>query len=520
MSGKPEARVIMVQGTASHAGKSVLTAAFCRIFAQDGLSVAPFKAQNMSLNSFVTLDGGEIGRAQAVQAEAARVRPTVEMNPILLKPEGERRSQVVVLGKVATSETAVGYYAMKSKLWPVVADALDHLRREYDVVVIEGAGSPAEINLKQHEIVNMRVAVHAGAPVVLVGDIERGGVFASLVGTMVLLEPGEAALVKAFVINKFRGDPSLLDSGLAMLTQRTGVPVAGVLPYFTDIAIPEEDSLALDDGKGRWDRSARVEDGRGLVDVAVVRLPRIANFDDFDPLGREPSVRLRYVAEAKELGRPDLIIIPGSKSTMADLAWLRERGLADAIVAARRDGAAVMGICGGFQMLGRWVRDPRGVESSVPEAAGLGLLPVDTTFEAEKATHQVEARVVNATGLLKECAGLTLTGYEIHMGRTEATGPGSPFRIVRRSGQSVRASDGWTDPEGRTLGTYLHGLFHNEALRRGILRQLARGKGVAYEPAASTEDPDREYDKLADLVREHLDMGLIYRLVGLEGRRG
>ena len=356
----------MVQGTSSHAGKSVLAAALCRIFAQDGLEVAPFKAQNMSLNSYATPDGGEIGRSQAVQAAAAMTAPRVEMNPVLLKPEGESRSQVVVMGRPQAVASAWEYHDLKPAIWETVTSALGRLRADYDVVVIEGAGSPAEINLKQHDIVNMRVALHAGAPVLLVGDIDRGGVFAQLVGTMELLEPEERALVAGHVINKFRGDPSLLTSGLDFLEDRTGVPVAGVIPHFADIHIPEEDSLGLGpDMEG---------DAEPVVDVAVMRLPHIANFDDFDPLRREPAVRVRYVGHADELGSPDLVVIPGSKTTVADLDWLRERGLAERVVALRGGGTPVIGICAGYQMLGERLLDPDGVESPRAETPGLGLL--------------------------------------------------------------------------------------------------------------------------------------------------
>ena len=324
MSDRSGAKVVMVQGTSSHAGKSVLATALCRIFAQDGFKVAPFKAQNMSLNSYATPDGGEIGRSQAVQAAAAMTVPRVEMNPVLLKPEDNRRSQVVVMGRPRAVASAREYYELKSGIWDEVTAALERLRVDLDVVVIEGAGSPAEVNLRQHDIVNMRIALHAGAPVLLVGDIDRGGVFAQLVGTMALLEPQERALVKGYVINKFRGDQSLLAPGPDYLLERTGIPVAGVLPYFLDIHIPEEDSLGL--------APRPSDDGQASLDFAVMRLPHIANFDDFDPLVREPEVLLRYVSRAREFGHPDLVIIPGSKTTAADLEWLRAQGLAECIV--------------------------------------------------------------------------------------------------------------------------------------------------------------------------------------------
>ena len=508
--GKNMGKVVMVQGTTSHAGKSLMATALCRIFAQDGLRVAPFKAQNMSLNSFVTPDGGEFGRAQAVQAEAARVAPTVEMNPILLKPEGNRKSQVVVMGKPVAVASAREYYEMKMSLWPLVTQALDRLRSQYDIVVIEGAGSPAEINLKEHEIVNMRVARYAHAPVIIVGDIDRGGVFASLVGTMALLEPEEQELVKAFVINKFRGDPSLLDSGFDMLKERTGVGVAGVVPWFDDIHIPEEDSLGLQQANSR-----QHTDDSEYLDIAVVRFPRIANFDDFDPFIGESRVHLRFVTNQNDLGAPDLIVLPGSKTTVADLEWMRESGIADSVVTQRRMGTPVIGICGGYQMLGERILDPEGVESTVPESQGLGLLPLATTFAAIKTTHQVRGRVTASNGLLSGCDGGIITGYEIHMGLTYSKNE-APFSITERSGAAVDSPDGAMDAGGLTFGTYMHGLFHNHSLRHTLLMNLARRKGIAL-PEGTILDLDAEYDKLAALVRESVDMDAIYEIAGLDG---
>ena len=497
----------MVQGTSSHAGKSVLATALCRIFARDGLRVAPFKAQNMSLNSYATPDGAEIGRSQAVQAAAAMAVPRAEMNPVLLKPEGDSRSQVVLMGRPAAVASAREYHELKPAVWDVVTSALDTLRAEYDMVVIEGAGSPAEINLKQHDIVNMRVALHAASPVLLVGDIDRGGVFAQLVGTMALLEPEERALVQGHVINKFRGDPSLLTPGLDFLEERTGAPVAGVIPYFTDIHVPEEDSLGLAPESG--------EDDDEAVDVAVIRLPHIANFDDFDPLRHEPGIRVRYVGRAKELGAPDLVVIPGSKTTVADLDWLRATGLAERVVALRRGGTPVVGICAGYQMLGAALLDPDGVESPRPETPGLGLLRGSTTFRPHKSTHQVRGRVADARGLLSGCEGAEVTAYEIHMGVTSSVGHPRPFAVEFRSGREVDRPDGALDDEGLTLGTYLHGLFHNRAVRRSILECAARRRGVALPDSVEDIDPNAEYDKLAALVREHLDVGLVYRVTGL-----
>ena len=508
MEARTQGKVLMVQGTTSHAGKSLMATALCRIFAQDGLRVAPFKAQNMSLNSFVTPEGGEFGRAQAVQAEAARVAPTVEMNPILLKPEGNRKSQVVVLGKPVRVASARDYYEMKLRLWPLVTRALDTLRAQYDIVVIEGAGSPAEINLKEHEIVNMRVARYANAPVIIVGDIDRGGVFASLVGTMALLEPEERALVKSFVINKFRGDPSLLDSGFEILQERTGVGVAGVIPWFDDIHIPEEDSLGLDSAGSLTNFS---EDES--LDIVVVRLPRIANFDDFDPLLREPRVRLRYVSAKEEIGKPDLIVLPGSKTTVADLEWMRESGIADEVRSRRQKGTPLIGICGGYQMLGERILDPDRVESSSPETQGMGLLPITTTFAATKTTHQVRGKVASAIGLLAGCKSEVITGYEIHMGQTYGKSH-APFRITERSGGVIDSPDGAIDADGLTIGTYMHGLFHNHSLRHALLTNLARRRGISL-PEGAILDLDAEYDKLAALVRRSVDMSAMYAMVGM-----
>jgi adenosylcobyric acid synthase len=498
-------RLLMVQGTMSHVGKTVLVAALCRIFLQDGLRVAPFKAQNMALNSFVTPDGLEIGRAQAMQAEAAGVPPAVEMNPVLLKPEADHRSQVVVMGRPMGSCSAAEYHRLKPSLLPLVLEALERLRSRYDVVVMEGAGSPAEVNLKTHDIVNMGVARRVGAPVLLVGDIDRGGVFAQLVGTVELLEPEERSLVKALVINKFRGDKSLLLPGLRFLEERTGLPVAGVVPYDPGLSLPEEDSVALEMVPRRAD---------GVLDVAAVRLPRIANFDDLDPLRREAGVGLRFITRGDELGSPDLVVIPGTKTTIADLEQMRSSGIAEAITRAVSAGTAVVGICGGFQMLGLAVLDPQGVESDRAQARGLGLLPVSTVFRPAKTTHQVEARVEADRGLLEGCRGMAIRGYEIHMGESWGEAD-SPFLLVSRSGEACRVPDGALSRDGWLLGTYIHGLFHNRDLRRRLLRNLARRKGVSLPE--STEGEDDPYDRLAALVRAHLDMGLIYRLLGLEG---
>ena len=500
-------QVLMVQGTASHVGKSVMVSALCRIFRQDGFRVAPFKAQNMSNNSYVTADGGEIGRAQAVQADAAGVEARVEMNPVLLKPEADHISQVVVMGRPLLTAKARDYFGLKPQLWEAVHTSLDALREDFDIVIAEGAGSPAEINLKKNEIVNMRVARYADAPVLLCGDIDRGGVFAFLVGTLELLEPAERELIKGFIINKFRGDPSLLTDGITWLEERTGIPVAGLVHYYRDIHIPEEDSVALDDAP-----AAR---SQAVLDVAVIQLPHISNFDDFDPLARHSGVELRYVDSTAQLGRPDLVILPGTKTTIPDLAWMNEQGLSQAVKELHAGGAAVVGVCGGYQMLGTKVSDPEHIESSITELDGLGLLNLTTVFEGSKETHRINGRVVAATGLLAGASGMPVSGYEIHMGRTVGEGSSPPFRIEDRGDVPVTGAgdlDGALDASGSVMGTYIHGLFHNGELRTAMLNELARRKGVSLPDLTNELDLDREYDKLADWVRSSLDMDLVYRI--------
>ncbi len=509
MTGGRLAPCLMVQGTGSSVGKSVLATAFCRLFARSGYRVAPFKAQNMALNSAVTAEGGEIGRAQAVQAEAAGVDPTVDMNPILLKPEEDFRSQVVVRGQVHASLTYREYNRLKPELLAVVRECLERLRRRYDLIVIEGAGSPAEVNLKADEIVNMRIARLADAPVLLVGDIDRGGVFASFVGTLDLLEPEERRLVRGFVINKFRGDASLLKPGLEFLERRTGISVLGVVPYFRDIYVAAEDSVSLEEGGGHVG-------GDYLLDVAVVRLPRISNFDEFEPLIQEPGVRVRFIRGPHEINGADVIILPGTKSTVTDLAFLRTSGLADMIGARATSGTPVLGICGGYQMLGREIRDPEGVESSQAAVPGLGLLPVVTTFLPRKTTQRIRGRVVPGVALFEAASGEALQAYEIHMGQGASEGTRNPFLITERQGQPVTHPDGAVNEAGNVLGTYLHGLFHNAPLRRAFLCSLARRKGVAVNPLwGSLPDTGSQYDRLADLVQIHLDVPRIATMVGL-----
>ncbi len=499
------ARTLMVQGTASSVGKSWLVTALCRIFARRGMRVAPFKAQNMSNNAAVCPDGAEIGRAQALQARAAGVAPTAAMNPILLKPEADSRAQVVVMGRPWRTLHAGAYYRYKQELWPVVTQALDQLRREFDLVIIEGAGSPAELNLKAGDIVNMAVAQYAQAPVLLVGDINRGGIFAQLLGTLWLLPPEERALVRGFVVNQFRGDRSLFEEGVRILEARSGRPVLGVIPYLPDIILPAEDAASLPAAFPAANEEARV----APLDIVVVHLPRIANFDDFDPLRAEPGVRVRFVSSPEELGRPDAIIIPGTKSTIADLLWMRRVGLADAVRALAAAGRAVVGICGGYQMLGQVVCDPARVESDEAEVAGLGLLPVVTTFSPVKATFQARAHIRGGPGWLAPLAEQEVTGYEIHMGRSATRTPW--LEIVARNGRPVRVPDGAISPDGRVWGCYLHGLFENDAFRRAWLADLWARRPVP-EPVGDTSGPDRvdvALDRLADAVEAALDVARI-----------
>jgi len=498
------AKTLMIQGTASSVGKSILVAALCRIFRQDGHRVAPFKAQNMSLNSFATPEGGEIGRAQAVQAEAAGIEPSVDMNPVLLKPTADTGCQVVVLGKVAGNISANEYYRYTPSLLDTVKSAFHRLRSAYDIVVIEGAGSPAEINLRDREIVNMRAARMARAPVLLVGDIDRGGVFASLFGTMQLLRRSERDYVKGLIINKFRGDLRLLQPGLEFLEKKTSRPVLGVVPYFRDIRIAQEDSVYLDE---------RVENGNpDDLDIAVIRLPHISNYDDFDPLEDE-GCRVRYVVSSNELGAPHLIILPGTKSTIDDLQHLWRSGLAEKILQLAEAGTPVVGICGGYQMLGKSILDPRGVESSSAEVAGLGLLNAVTTFAPEKSTVQVRARLLARHGLLRGMDNEDITGYEIHMGHTSCDENLSAFQIVETPKGRVSYHDGALNARGTVLGTYLHGLFHNPEFRKTFLVSLRQRWGLPEKRASAGEGKEQQYDKLAELVRNSLDIAGIYRIM-------
>ena len=495
---KQKAKVIMVQGTMSNAGKSFLVAGLCRVFMQDGYRTAPFKSQNMALNSYITKDGLEIGRAQAMQAEAAGIEPTVEMNPILLKPTSNVGSQVIVNGEVLGNMKAMDYYANKKQLVPEIEKAFEKLSEEYDIIVIEGAGSPAEINLKENDIVNMGMARIAKAPVLLCGDIDRGGVFASLYGTVKLLEDEEQSMIKGLIINKFRGDVEILKPGLQMIEEKTGIPVVGVVPL-TPLDIDDEDSLS--------DRLTHTGQ-KGGIDLAVIRLPHISNFTDFNVFVRMDGVSLRYVGSAGELGTPDLIFLPGTKNTMDDLAWLRESGMETAVLRCAEQKVPVVGICGGYQMLGELLEDPDGVEHG-GSMRGMGLLHTKTVFSRAKTRTQIQGRV-NTVSICGEFAGREVQGYEIHMGRTEKTGD-CQETIYLEDGRL----DGLSNPEGTVFGTYLHGIFDYGDLAAMTVSRLMRRKGI--DPKNWHFDPEehkrREYDKLADLVRNSLDMKRIYEIL-------
>jgi adenosylcobyric acid synthase len=489
-----QAPVLMVQGTASSVGKSAIVAGLCRLLARRGLHVAPFKAQNMSNNAAVCPDGGEIGRAQYVQALAAGVEPSVDMNPILLKPQGAS-SQVVVRGQVWGSRTAAEYFRAsgRAELWPVVTSALDRLRQQFDVVIAEGAGSPAEINLRDRDLVNMSVALYAEADVVLVGDIDRGGVFASLLGTWEWLSPNERSLVRGFILNKFRGDASLLEPAPHQLEQRTGVPVLGVIPFLDDLGLPDEDAASL------FERHATGE----TVQIAVVRYPHLANFDEFGPLSRERGVEVVYATRREHLRAPDLVILPGSKATIADLQWLRERGLANRIGWLLEHDTPVLGICGGLQMLGQTIHDPHRTESTFTHADGLGLLPLHTQLTTDKRLIRTRGVARGGPGIWQSLAGVPVQGYEIHTGRSHGHLEGAPLEPPLLELEA--GPDGLIARAGLVAGTYVHGLLESPAPRRALIRALAARRGLRWEPAMTPPDT---FNRLADALESSLRLDL------------
>ncbi len=497
------ARPIMIQGTGSNVGKSVIVAGLCRIFLQDGYHVAPFKSQNMALNSFVTRDGHEMGRAQAVQAQACRLSPDVNMNPVLIKPSSDCAAQVVVMGKPAFNLPADIFLSYKKRVKDVVRRAYGVLAEAYDIVVIEGAGSPAEINLREGDIVNMAMAEIADSPVILVGDIDKGGVFASFVGTLELLLPHERDRIRGFIINKFRGSRSILQPAIDFLEHKTGRPVFGVIPYYTDIKIAEEDSLASKAALKRKDR-------RDAIGIAVAFLPHVSNFTDFDPFENEPDVNLRYLRPNEPLPETDVLILPGTKNTVDDLAYVRSHGIDGQILSLVSRGCEVIGICGGYQMLGKKLLDPHGVESPTKETTGLELLDVETTFLTEKKLCQAEAVHI--------ASGMNVRGYEIHMGVTEL-GPGcqSAFRVVHRRTEGTWPPDDGAVASGANVwGTYLHGVFDDDRFRRHFIDSIRIRKGLRpLGDVVNHYDTDAEYDKLAGILRENLDVGQIYRLIDM-----
>ena len=505
------ANYIMMMGTSSHVGKSILATAMCRILYRKGRKVVPFKAQNMALNSYVTRDGDEMGRAQVAQAEAAGMEPMVDMNPVLLKPTGNAASQVIIMGKPVGNMSAREYHRGYSlKAFDAVKEALGRLDKEYDTIVIEGAGSPAEINLKANDIVNMRVAKYLQAPVLLIADIDRGGALASLVGTLELLDEEERALVKGLVINKFRGDVTLLTPAIDFLEEKTGKPVLGVVPHIDQMGIDDEDSVSLEEKQ-----AAPTE---GDIRIAVIQTPKISNFTDFDALAHEKDVALYYVKSVEDLGEPDVIMLPGSKNTTEDMLYLRKSGLGEKILAHAKAGKAVIGICGGYQMLGEVIRDPQHTESQNDEAAGLGLLGMETVFASEKLTSQVVAQCQDLHFMGQSISADNLQGYEIHMGHTTFTREADkhPFTVCQRRGKTCASQEGTANAAGNVFGTYIHGDFDNDVFRRSVLNALRHSKGL--EALANTRnvmaEKQKAYEHLADVVEKALDMEKLYQIMG------
>jgi adenosylcobyric acid synthase len=496
------AKTIMFLGTGSDVGKSIAAAAFCRILRRRGLNVAPFKAQNMSNNSFVTVEGGEIGRAQVVQAEAAGVLPSVHMNPILLKPSSAMGSQVIVHGRVAGQMAAMDYHEHKPVLRGAVIDSYRRLAAEHDYIVMEGAGSCCEMNLKDRDLVNFGMARAVGAPCILVADIDRGGVFAQAVGSYGLMDRRERSLFKGFLINKFRGDPRLFEEGIRYIERKTGRPVLGLIPFYHDILIDPEDSVVVQE-----DRRRMKDAGKGTVNVAVVKLPAISNFTDLESLAAEPDVICNFIFLPEQLTDDyDLLILPGTKNTMEDARWLSKNGWRSRILAFSQERHCI-GICGGYQLLGKWIRDPHGVESSRGKERGLGLLPVWTELEPRKVVRKVVGTCIGT--------GKKVQGYEIHMGRTEPDGAqGRPFLRIRQPGRTAWWEDGRCTPDGRVWGTYVHGILDSPGFRSDLLNPLRRAKGLKERPPGRGRQARfHQYDRLADHFEAHCDVEKILAMI-------
>ena len=502
------AKTLMVMGTASDVGKSVVVTALCRAFARSGLRVAPFKSQNMSNNAAVCPGGGEIGRAQAVQSEACGLAPSVDMNPVLLKPESESGCQVVIRGRPRFHMKAREHERYRAEAWPEIVRSYEALAENYELVVIEGAGGAAEINLRHRDLVNWSIAELADAPVLLIGDIDKGGVLASLVGTVELLTAPERQRIKGFLINKFRGDRALLDSGLRLLEERTGIPVLGVLPYQKSLGIPQEDSAMLDGRVVRTEPAA--------VTIGVVRLPRISNYTDFESLENEPDVAVHYLSDPAAAPSIDVLILPGTKNTVADLRWLRATGWEDFLVRHRRGGGWVVGICGGYQMLGQRIVDNERIESDRPEAVALGLLEIETIFQPDKITERV--------GAVHLATGLPVSGYEIHAGRVAGiTGSGAVFRIIERDGVGADDLEGAYSEDRRVIGSSIHGLFDAAAFRRNFVDTVRESKGLAALGLTVAGDPKAyrrtAFDRVADILEAQVDMSLVAALAGVDWKR-
>lgn len=488
---------IVILGTMSSAGKSLIVTGLCRIFARKGIKVAPFKAQNMSNNAAVCKDGGEIGRAQYLQAIACKIEPTVDMNPVLLKPEGNSKSQVIVRGKVWNSLNAKNYYERKRYLWNVVVESLEKLKSEHELVIVEGAGSPVELNLKQNDIVNMAIAKYLNAPTYIVGDIDRGGIFAQLLGTYWLLEEEEKKLVKGFIVNKFRGDINLFKDGIGIIQEKSGAPVVGIVPYINDLILPEEDAATIDDF---------IHSHGKKIDICVISYPHISNFDDFDALKMHKEVNLRFVRKIEEFGTPDLVILPGSKNTISDLIWLREVGF-DAVLRRHvENGGRLIGICGGYQMLGKKIHDPQNMESDTSEIDGLGFLNTLTVLKTNKTTRQITVKMVKNIGFFTE---ETLEGYEIHLGQTEFLDSNHGIFEIIVGNQVI--TDGAFDDGFKVWGTYIHGIFNNDGFRNSFLKSL----GIEVEELSYKELLNKSIDLLADVMEKSIDVQKIMEDAGI-----